>query len=269
MDTQLAYVEGRLTEAQGDADGALLRYRALLGAEHSTEPLDELVNAAIERLTGALPERALARKYQDDPVDAQDPWGFHVDTLLHFDPMYQPPNLDQALEFLTVAVAKKDARVPGLLPALEEAAARVREVVAEGDELARFDGFTSGFSVGHYELAQSNLIRISVLRGKTLAANDDLDAAVATLGDAAKVAEGTDDEAGLRALVAWELAGAYARRAEVTADAKDRARAVERLRAAVEAGALEHEIATWDDIKSGTFRALAREPGYRELIRGR
>jgi hypothetical protein len=227
------------------------------------------VNASIERLTGELPERALARRYQDDPVDAQDPWRFHVDTLLHFDPMYQPSNFDQAVEFLTVAVAKKDPRVPGLLPALDEAAARVREVVAEGDELARFDAYTSGFSVGHHALARSNLVRISVLRAKSLAARGDLDAAVATLGDAAKVAEETDEETGLRALTAWELAGAYARRAEETADAQDRARAVERLRAAVEAGAIEHEIATWSDIKGGSFRALVKEPGYRELVRGR
>jgi tetratricopeptide (TPR) repeat protein len=269
MDAQLRYVEARLIEAQGDAEGALRRYRELLDAEHSTEPLDELVNAGIARLSGELPERALARKYQSDPVDVSDPWRFHVDTLLHFDPMYTPPNFDEALEFLSVAVAEKDPRIPGLLPALEEAEARVREVVAEGDERARLGAFTSGYSAGHHELAQSNLVRLSVLRGKSLAATDDLDAAVAKLGDAAKLAGALDEGSTLRALAAWELAGAYARRAEATSDAEDRARAVEELGRAVEAGAVDLGVAGWADVKGGAFRVLAREPAYRELIRGR
>ena len=64
-------------------------------------------------------------------------------------------------------------------------------------------------------------------------------------------------------------AGAYTRRAEATADAGDRSRAVESLRNAVEAGAVDLDVATWKDIKGGRFRALAREPGYRELVRGR
>jgi tetratricopeptide (TPR) repeat protein len=268
--TQMSYLEARLLEARGDADEALDRYRALLAAEHSTDPLDELVNASIERITGELPERALARKYIRDPVDTSDPWGFHVGTLMNFDPTYQPPNFDEALEFLSVAVATKDRRIPDLLPVLEEAEARVRDVVAEGDERSRLDAYTMNYTAGHHELARANLVRLSVLRGKSFAASHDLDAAVASLSDAAKVAEESEPEStSLRALAGYELASAYAQRAAVTADPTDRARALERLRSAVDDGAIDHAVTTWDDIKGDAFRALAEEPGYRELIRGR
>ncbi len=239
------------------------------------------MNAAIERLTGELPERALARKYSSEPVDVSDPWSFHIDTLLNFDPMYldtllnfdpmyRPRNLDQALEFLTVAVATKDRRIPDLLPTLERAEARVREVVAEGDERARVDAYTVGYSAGHHQSARSNLVRLSVLRGKSLAANDELDAAVASLTDVTKLTEELDEGSSeLRALTAYELASAHARRAEVTADAADREHALERLRLAIDEGVVAHDIATWEDIKSEAFRVLAQDPGYQELIRGR
>jgi len=269
MVTQLRYLEARLVEARGDSADALRRYRELLETEDSTEPLDELVNRGIERLAGEPPERALGRRYRDDPVDSRDPWGFHVDTLLHFDPMYRPPNFDQAVEFLTGAVAKKDSRVPGLLPALEEAEARVRLVVAEGDEHERRGSFTTGYSAGHHELARSNLVRLSVLHGRSLAAVDDLDAAVATLDDAAKLADALEGEPDVQALAVWELATACALRAERTSAPEDRVRAVQRLREAVEAGAVDHGIATWEDVKGRSFRALVREPGYLELVRGR
>lgn len=269
---QARYVRARLLEANGERAAALAGYRGLIHDESAQKWIDALVDAAIERLTGQLPERALARTYINDPVDEDDPWAFHLDTLRHFEAKFQPPNFDQAVEFFSEAAARSDARLAELEPVLGESVERVRAVVREGEEIERVGAFTSGFSIGHYESAIRNLVLLVALRAEVSWTIGEVDRSLAMLSDLAhRVEELDDDWKQAKALVSYQLARAHAKRAQAdtSGEAPDVELALTHLDAAVERGIVAFGLVGWEEIKGPDFASLRGEPRYRELIRGR
>ena len=270
MLTQVLYLRARLTEALGKEQEALEQYQSLLEISNSTKQLDDLVNKGIGRLTGELPERALARTYFDDPIDENDPWNFHIGTLAHFDPKWQPVNFDQALEYFENAVAQSHEKLPVLVNIIPKELDRIRKVVREGNEIARSNSYTSGFNKFHHENARFNILRLTYIYARALTAVGKLDKAIAELGDMKKLTDKIDDDwTEARAWMAFELARAYAIRADSKENDMDSVNAVKYLRMSVEGDGVNGEITTWDEIKSDTFRSIWDDPDYKELIQGR
>ena len=270
MLAQAQYLKARLTEALGRKKEALAQYQSLLEASNSTKQLDDLVNKGIARLTGSLPERALARTYIDDPVDENDPWNFHLDTIAHFDPKWLPGNFDQAIEYFEGVVAQSHKKLPDLITVLPKDIQRVWAVVREGDERARLDSYHMHFSAGHHNNARQNLFRLAHVYARALTATGKFDKAIAVLGDMKKLVDKLDKKrTKTRAWMAFELARAYAIRADSTNNKADSVNAVKYLKKSIEGDGVNGEITTWKEIKGDAFRALRDDPGYRELIRGR
>ncbi len=268
--TQAQYIRARLTEAMGKELEALKMYQSLLAESNSTKQLDDLINKGIGRLTGELPERALTRTFINDRVDEKAPWNFHVDTLAHFDPLWEPANFEQALEYFENMIVQSHEKLPELVNRLPIELDRIRKVVREGDERARVKNYTLRFSFGHHESARLNLIRLSYVYARALFATGKLDNAIAVLGDMKKFTDKLDsDWAEARVRVSFELARAYAIRADLTANDVDLANAVKYLTIAIEGDVVNSEITTWDEIKGDTFKSICDDPGYKELIRGR
>ena len=270
MRAQLAFLRARLREAAGERTVALERYRQLMENDKATAQLNKLIDQGIGRLTGALPARATARRYIDDAIGEQDPWTFHLDTLAHFDAMWQPRNFDQALTYIGDLLGSQDPRLATLVTPLAQTRTRVRQLVRRGDEIARNNSYTSGFSRGHHDSARYNLVRLGLVSGELLIALGQYDPAIAELGDVAKLLSRLDDDwAPLAARTAYQLARGYALRAAKNQSAEDRRLALSQLRRAVDGDAVDGERIRWTDIKGKSFASLRHEADYQALIRGR
>ncbi len=270
QERQQEYLDARLAEVAGRKDEALEIIRGLMAAEGTSDRLQPRLDQDVLRMTGALPPRALARKYKSDPVDESDPFGFHLETLQHFDPKWLPENRQQALEFFSDAAEQRHERLPELLAALPAILDRVMEIRRAGDERAKFKAFTTGYSAWHYQTVRDTLAELIYLRAAALRASDDIDAAIAVAGDLeAFVADLDDHFDPFRAGASWQLAIAHAQRAARDDSAADREAAIVRLEEAISRRLIDFEIASWQDIKSDLFAGVANEPAYLELVRGR
>jgi tetratricopeptide (TPR) repeat protein len=269
-DAQTKYVRARLFEAAGDAPAALEQYQALLATADTRARVDGLVDAAVERLTGRVPERALARTYIADPIDERAPWAFHLETLANFDPIYRSTNLEQARAFILSELEKSNERVPEASVLLPAAIERVQVVVREGDEHARIDGWHLAYSTFNYQLAIDNLTSLVTLYSLLLLEIGDFDRSVVLLDDLDRRVEKLGDEwVSTRAYISYHRAQAHAARAAHTGDEEDVDLAVRYLGDAVEGGVFDAGEASWSDVKGDDFAQLRGVAGYEDLIRGR
>ncbi len=268
--TQALYIKARLTEALGKKQEALEKYQSLLTESNSTKQLDGLINKGIYRLTGELPERAKARTYNNDPVDEKNPWDFHLDTLVHFDPKRNTTNSNQALEYFENVATKPHEKLPDLVNLLHKEFNRFWKVVRKGEEITRLNPSSLDFTLRHLDNARFNLVRLSYVYTRASIVIDELDKAIAVLGDMKRFTDKLDDDwVEERAWMAFELARAYAIRADSTANDTDSSNAVKFLRISIEENGVNGEITSWDEIKSDTFKSIWNDSGYKELIRGR
>ncbi|MCP4369235.1 MAG: hypothetical protein GY797_14135, partial [Deltaproteobacteria bacterium] len=224
----------------------------------------------IYRLTGELPERAKARTYNNDPVDEKNPWDFHLDTLVHFDPKRNTTNSNQALEYFENVATKPHEKLPDLVNLLHKEFNRFWKVVRKGEEITRLNPSSLDFTLRHLDNARFNLVRLSYVYTRASIVIDELDKAIAVLGDMKRFTDKLDDDwVEERAWMAFELARAYAIRADSTANDTDSSNAVKFLRISIEENGVNGEITSWDEIKSDTFKSIWNDSGYKELIRGR
>ncbi|VEN72811.1 conserved hypothetical protein [Candidatus Desulfarcum epimagneticum] len=272
---QAKYLRARLTEELGEKEKALGLYQSLLKESKAAKELNGRVDQAIARLSGKLPERALARSYLNDPMGKKDPWRFHMDTLSHFDPRWTPANFDQAIDYFENALSRPlkalpDPKLSELIQSLPAKLDRIRKVVRQGDKIQRLNAYTSDFSVGHHENARLNLLRLGHIHVRALTAGGKLDKAIAQLGDMKKAVDSLNERwTEMRAWIAFEFARAYAIRAGLSKSDADAANALKYLKMALYSDGFSDEIATWDEIKGDVFKSLRDDPAYRELIRGR
>lgn len=267
---QQDYLVARLLEESGEKEQALDIYRDLLKSQRTYRRLDPLVDAAVQRLTGSATARSLQRTYIDDPVDENDPWAFHLATLQHFPEKWKPLNFEQALEWFVNTVGKKDRRLQELIEAMPGILARVDRTLEEGAEREKQNGFTSGYSRGHYENVRANWSELMLLYSLALREADLLDRAVAIAGDTAVFIERQGPEfTALAARVDYQKAITLASRAGRDNVQTDRGQALDALESSVKKGIVRSNVVSWDDIKGKDFSALSAEPRYLELVRGR
>ena len=271
---QQDFLEARLLELTGETQRALEIYRKLYESDSTYRKLNPLVDAAIVRVTGQQTERMQQRKYINDPVDETSPWAFHLDTLQHFDPKWMPDNFDQAIEYFERAVSEKDARLPELAQRLPEVMQRIMQTIREGEQIAAVDGWTSGYSVGHFDYARRNWSEAGLLYAEVLLATGENDKALAVLADVRQLSGQLPDAYADELLFAQYLTAlVYADDAiKVTSPSQRKnsvTLALKFLIESVEAGLIQSGMVDWDEIKSNSFSALSDNPAYQELIRGR
>lgn len=267
---QFQYLKARLTEEQGNTDDALQQYRALLSATNSAKELNKLIDRGIERLSGEFPSRTLVRTYLNDPMNTSDPWQFHLQTLLYFDPKWQSENLTQALNFFETQLDQSNPQLTVLLDTLSETSERIRKIISTGDDIARSSPYTSGLSANAHKNARINLLNIGILHEQILLSVDRYDGAVAVLNDLKQLA-GTQGDRWLRDRlgIEYELARAHALRAEKTNNTEDIEKSIKYLQGIIQQGAVDGEIASWDEIKGNDFKSLRTKSSYIDMIRGR
>ena len=268
--SQIKYLKARLVETLERNDEALEVYLELLASEYVSEELGQLVNKSIERLTGQLPARASARNYRDDPVDENDLWAFHSDTLANFDPKWLPSNYQQAIEYFEGVIKENPAKVVALINLLPSSIERLKSFLQDAEEIKRLDAYHMGFSVGHHENVRINHVRLLMLYAQALKTAGKTDQAIAVLGDAKLItAQMGDHQLSLQQMVLYELAGTYAARVSVSGEAADITSTVGYLKQFVELGGVSNGVASWDDIKGDAFAGLRENEDYKALIRGR
>jgi hypothetical protein len=147
---------------------------------------------------------------------------------------------------------------------------RIEAAEREGRQSVEAYGYTAGFNVGSHDNIRSNLVRLRLAYARALGALEDFDKAIATLTDARMMTADLDDRwSKERAEIAYELARALAARAAANNDDTDRAEACRQLHLAVEGGAVDGTIATWEEIKGAEFGSLQGLTDYQALIRRR
>ena len=267
---QIKYLKARLVETLGRNDEAFEAYSELLGSAYATEKLDQLVDKSIERLTGQLPARATARNYRDDPVDENDLWAFHSDTLSNFDPKWLPSNYQQAIEYFEGVIEDNPTKIVELINLLPSSIERLKSVLQDAEKIKRLDAYHSRFSVGHHENVRVNHVRLLMLYAQALKTVGKIEQAIAVLGDAKLIAaEMGDHQPSLQQMVLYELASTYAAPVSASGEPTDITSTVGYLKQFVELGGVSNGVASWDDIKGDTFAGLRENEDYKALIRGR
>lgn len=266
---QSTYILARLNEEAGNRDQALALYRQLLDIE-TRDKLTVLIDSGFERITGRPPVRALARNYSDDPVDPANPFQFHLDTLEHFEARLREPNLEQALDYFNRQLEQNPTRLTALRLGLPTFIERVYEWVKHGEEIAKYNSYTSGFNIYNHNNVRNTWIDLVLLNARVLQRFDQREQALAQIADVARPINKLDDEWRLaQARLDFESARLYAELAALNDSDNDRRLSLQFLERAVKKGVAESEQVTWQDIKSKPFDQFANDERYRELVRGR
>ena len=269
MRSRSIYIKARLNEKIGDQQVALDNYRSLLVVETRKE-LQQLVNNAIHRLTGKLPARAAARNFYDDPVNEENLWLFHIDTLQNFNPVMQGKNLEQALAFFESRASHNSIYLDQLIILLPEQIRGINEIVMEGDRIKKMDAYTSGFSIWHHDSVRKNLVSLVLLYAGILNASEQFEISTAQLYDVLNVINKLDDEwRSTLGKLEYELARNYAILAARNQNKQDLEQSIQYLLSAVNNGAVDHELVSWREIKNPDFGLLKDDKRYQRLIRGR
>ncbi len=269
MNNQSTYVKARLNEQINNREQALEYYRALLETD-TRDGLSVLINKGIERLTGKLPERALARNYHDDDVDESNPFQFHLDTLEHFESTSHSENFVQAVEYFEAQITQNPDRLTALAISLPTFIERVRESVRQGDEIKKLNAYTTGFSLWHHDNARHNWLALVLLHSQLLKTGNQYEQALALVGDVLRAINTLDDDwQTAQARLDYEMAVLYAELAKSKNRANDREQALLFLQSAVAKGVTDSQQVSWQTIKGDSFAALANDSRYQELIRGR
>ena len=266
MNYQSRYIQARLLEKQGQSEQALTIYQQLLQVDDIRKPLQNLIDGGIERLTGALPARATARNFANDPVDSANPWAFHQQTLLNYNTDYTPTNVMQAVGFYAAVDLMQPDQRNRLLADLEPVLLRLSTAIAEREQQIAQNLPVRGY-LDHLRRTWLELLQI---HSRALSANQRREAAIAQLQDGLKRIELLDsqwdaDRAELEFALAQNLAGL----APAKRQPGDLTQAMDYLAKAVEHGAISNQVTDWAQIKSPAFKALQALPRYQQLIRGR
>lgn len=155
-----------------------------MSSEYTSKGLDQLVNQRIERLTGKLPARATARSYRNDPVDEDNLWKFHSDTLLHFDPKWLSSNFRQAVEYFGVELEQTPAKAADLIGMLPSVLKRIKNIFQDAEKIKRSDAYHTRFSSRHHENIRINYVRLLLLYARVQELTEKIDEAIAVLNDA-------------------------------------------------------------------------------------
>ncbi len=269
MAEQSTYVMARLHEQLGNNKAALEHYNELLGTEIRKE-IAALVNRGIERLTGKLPARALARNYREDKVDSNNPFEFHLDTLANFEPTGASENFTQAIQFFEAGLVENPASLSRLKQTMPEYIARVREAVREGDEIEKRNLYSTGFGRWEHDNARRGWVALGSLYAQLLSLDGQIEQALAQLGDATEAINKLDgDWRPTQARLEYELAILYLTLAASNNNAGDKEQAMLLLLSAVEKGVTDSELISWLDIRGEQFALLGDDVRYQNLIRGR
>jgi tetratricopeptide (TPR) repeat protein len=269
MRNQATYIKARLNEQLGDGDKALEYYQSLLDSE-PLEAFDVLVDQAIERVTGQPPARALARNYQDDPVDPLDPVGFHLATFEHFKADDRSENFTQAIAYFETRIKETPDQLSELENMLPATISRVREVVRYGDEVEQMNAYTTGFGRWEHDQARQHWVETVLLYLQLLKAEEQFERALAQLSDLLKSISILDQEwQATTGQLQYETAVLYANLANQNDNADDKEQALVFLLRAVDNGVAEQGLVSWQEIKSDQFTLLQHDSRYQNLIRGR
>ena len=269
VNSQSIYVRARLNEKIGDSQTALELYQAMLDLV-AIYGIDEQVNLGIERLTGQLPERALARNYYDDPVDESDEYQFHKLTLINYDPARRGPNYDQALAYFEALIEHDWGQLKKWEYIFRIFIGNARQAVRDADYMENADGNTSFNSSYANDRARQSWIDMVRLYAHWLKADNNYEKALAELGDVSKSINLLDQEDWHRqqALLDYEMAVLHALLASDNNNADDKEQSVQLLLSAVEKGVVATSV-SWRDITDEQFAAIADDKRYKKLIRGR
>jgi len=276
---QTRYVVARLLEAQGSQAEAITIYEELAQEPDRSmnKELNVRVDEAVLRLTGVETARAEARrqrKYLNDPMPADaDPWSFHAETLLRFDPVWHGRNIQDALEYF--APYEPDAasagRAADALALFRQARDRVNAWLDPRESNWAEHGYQLINDRSDAEISRRNLRDIWWTLANILMVDGQWDLAIAELDG---LLERTDSGiAGIR----YDLACAYSRRSETHADSAigqaksgaDRRQALLELEAAVGQWRSEGETVDWAHVKSDRdLDALRESDVYVKMVAG-
>ncbi|MCZ6501247.1 MAG: hypothetical protein O6945_01885, partial [Gammaproteobacteria bacterium] len=143
-------------------------------------------------------------------------------------------------------------------------------VVRQGDEIEKMKAYTSGFGSFHHDNARKIWVELVLLYTHLLKANDQYEQALAQLSDVLKVINTLDKEwLPTQATLEYELALLYVDLAAINNNASDKEQAILLLVSAVKSGIADHNLVSWQDIKSNKFSLLKNDLRYQKLTRGR
>ena len=130
--------------------------------------------------------------------------------------------------------------------------------------------YTSGFNSSHHDNARQNWVELALLYAHLLKANDQYEQALAQLSDVLRVINTLDKEwQPTQATLEYELALLYVDLAAKNNNASDKEQAILFLLSAVKSGIADHNLVSWQDIKSNKFTLLKNDLRYQQLTRGR
>ena len=277
---QTRYVIARLHERSGNQADAAAIYSSLAEQPdgHSNKDFNVRVDEALQRLTGEPTARAVdrgKRKYLNDPMpEDADPWEFHAETLLNFDPVWRGRNLSAALEFFEPYERSSPARQRSneALALLDDARDRVRAYLDPREREWAEHGFQLINDRANAKIARANLRDVWWTLASISMVAGDWERAIAELDDLTRRAE--DEAPGVR----YDLACSYSRRSETYADTAigearrtaDQRLALASLDAAVKGWNSGGDEVDWAHIKQDRDLDAVRDTQrYQALVAGR
>jgi len=284
--SQEKYVIARLTEAIGDTSHAIALYREM-AKEDFHENLNVRIDEAIKRLTGEITHRMkerMSRKYFDDSMKTGDnPWQFHVETLLNFNPGFLSKNMRDALNFFDEQVIEGPikSRAKEALGIFHKSREHIRLWIEEKESERKRFGYCATYSVSSAMNARFNYYNIWDMLGQIALRSGLVDQAVAELenllsrlNEDKKVLKDYGD---FKPRVAFNLACAYSQRAMKHREKernslrdKDIQQALKYLEISVNEKNRIGEKVDWQLIKtSACLTPLRSHEIYKKLIRGR
>ncbi len=281
------YVRGRLFEIQGDTASAISIYRELAAESYYIRSFefDKSVDEAIKRLTGEITERyreSLQRTYFKDEIpDDAEPWDFHKETLLNFEPRFVTDNFREALDYFMKGALDGNLRnrIFEVIEVLEESRQYITDWIKSKEEALTIGDsifYTMAYSISDQRIVNDNLNTVWNDIGVLALQAGRYDKAIAEFTDLlvrARPSESFTD------MVLFNLACAYSLRSDTYEGSSpgadslrnaDLEQALEYLKRSVANMQENNRLVDWEHIKSDPqLEPLRSHEEYQELIRGR